>query len=88
MPWPVEAKYVAECEVNLGTTLPNSYRAATIAENGGEVICGNDAWKLHPICDKSSKKRFKRTANDVDRETKAMDKMAKLRCLYCRKWNR
>ncbi|KZL02202.1 MULTISPECIES: SMI1/KNR4 family protein [unclassified Pseudovibrio] len=72
MPCPVEEKYVAECEVNLGSTLPISYRTAMIAEDGGEVICDNDTWKLHPICDNSDKKRFKRTANDVVCETKAM----------------
>jgi len=72
MPWPVEEKYVVECEVDLGSILPTSYRTAMIAENGGEVICDNDTWKLHPICDKSDKKRFKRTASDVVRETKAM----------------
>lgn len=43
-----------------------------IAENGGAVICDNDAWQLHPIRDKSEKKRLQRTANDVVRETKAM----------------
>ena len=56
----------------MGTTLPTSYGAAMIAENGGEVICDNDTWKLHPIWDKSDKKRLKKTANNVARETKAM----------------
>ncbi|MHA6262370.1 SMI1/KNR4 family protein [Arenibacterium sp. CAU 1754] len=72
MPWPVDEQYVVECERNLGISLPKSYRASMIAENGGEVICDNDTWKLHPIWDKSDKKRLKRTANDVLRETKAM----------------
>jgi hypothetical protein len=41
-------------------------------QNGGVVLCDHDTWNLHPIWDKSDKKRLKRTSNDVTRETNAM----------------
>lgn len=43
-----------------------------MAQNGGVIWGDGDEWNLHPIWDKSDKKRLKRTSNDVVRETKAM----------------
>lgn len=70
MPWPVDEIYFAECEKALGLALPASYRSSMISQNGGEIDCDGDYWKLHPVWDKSDKKRLKRTSNDVARETK------------------
>lgn len=72
MPWPVTEGYVQDCENALGFTLPDSYRNAMMNQNGGAVVCDGDTWNLHPIWDKSDKRRLKRTANDVARETNAM----------------
>lgn len=72
MPWPVSEKYVLDCENELGATLPDSYRTAMINDNGGAVICDRDTWNLHPMWDKSDKKRLKRTFNSVVRETNSM----------------
>jgi hypothetical protein len=71
MPWPVAENYVKDCENVLGVTFPDTYRTAMMTQNGGAVVCDGDTWVLHPIWDKSDKKRLKRTANDVARETKA-----------------
>lgn len=72
MSWPVAESYVEACEKALGSRFPESYRVAVMNLNGGAVQCDGDTWKLHPIWDKSDKKRLKRTANDVARETNAM----------------
>ncbi len=70
MPWPVSETYIDACEQTLGCKLPESYREGMMALNGGTVVCAQDEWGLHPIWDKSDKKRLKRTAMDVARETK------------------
>ncbi|MEP5762769.1 MAG: SMI1/KNR4 family protein [Litoreibacter sp.] len=72
MPWPVAEKYIEDCESKLGFTLPETYRVTMMNDNGGVVVCEGDTWNLHPIWDKSDKKRLKRTANDVARETNEM----------------
>ncbi|WP_106165689.1 SMI1/KNR4 family protein [Tritonibacter scottomollicae] len=72
MPWPVAESYVEDCESALGFTFPDSYRISIMDQNGGVVVCDGDTWNLHPIWDKSDKKRLKRTVNDVVRETRAM----------------
>ncbi len=71
MPWPVAQTYVEACENALGVAFPHSYRRAMMTLNGGAVLCDGDRWDLHPIWDKSDRKRLKRTANDVARETLA-----------------
>lgn len=76
MPWPVDEKYIVDCEAKLGAILPEAYRSAMIAENGGTITCSHETWQLHPIWDKSEKKRLKRTANDVARETEVMQTWA------------
>lgn len=72
MPWPVSEGYIEDCERALGFKFPQSYRAEMMNQNGGAVLCDNDTWNLHPIWDKSDRKRLKRTSNDVTRETNAM----------------
>jgi hypothetical protein len=56
----------------MGVKLPDTYRTAMMNQNGGSIICSGETWTLHPIWDKSEKKRLKRTANDVVRETAVM----------------
>ena len=69
MPLPVEQKWLDDAEVRLGVKLPQSYRDAMANVNGGEINAAGDAWELHPIWDKSDKKRLARTCNDIVRET-------------------
>src|SRR5262249_46377612 len=49
-----------------------SYRQAMMASNGGEVAAYDDVWNLHPILDKSDRKRLSRSCNDILRETRIM----------------
>jgi len=43
-----------------------------IASNGGEVAAYDAVWNLHPILDKSDRKRLSRSCNDILRETRMM----------------
>ncbi len=72
MPFPLDIQYARELESALGGRLPASYLEAMCRHNGGEVQAAGDTWTLHPIRDASSKKRLKRTCNDVVYETKVM----------------
>jgi hypothetical protein len=42
-----------------------------IEMNGGEFETNEDSWILHPVFDTSDKKRIKRTANNISRETES-----------------
>ena len=74
MPFPVEEKYVEMAEAALGTKLPTPYRTKLMRENGGHVKTPPDEWNLYPVKDTSSKKRLKRTFNDIVYETNASRK--------------
>ena len=69
MPFPVELEHVRRTEVRLGVTFPQGFVARMLAENGGEVMIGEEDWLLNPFLDVSDKTRLKRTANDIVRET-------------------
>lgn len=69
MPFPLEEKYLLAAEEKLGARLPESYRRALMAQNGGELALGDDDWQLYPVLDASDRKRIARTANDIVRET-------------------
>lgn len=69
MPCPLDDKYLQIAEEKLGAKLPDSYRRAMMAANGGEVVSGLDDWYLYPIMDSTDRKRFARTNNDVVAET-------------------
>jgi hypothetical protein len=74
MGFPVEEERVAEAEGKLGRQLPPELRVRLMRENGGEVEVrgypGDDpVWQLHPVWDPSDRKRAKRSANHVVRET-------------------
>lgn len=70
MPFPIEEKYIVQTEAKLNVTFPESYKKKMQIENGGEIQTPPDSWLLYPFFDKSNKKRLKRTANDICRETK------------------
>ncbi len=75
MPFPLDRQFVESTEEQLGAKLPVAYVAAMLANNGGEVEVAGDDWQLHPILDRSDRKRLARTCNDVLRET-----------AECKKW--
>lgn len=64
-------QYVQKAEDALGATLPETYRVATMANNGGEVRAADDDWELIPIRDSSDRKRLARSCNDIVAETKS-----------------
>ena len=69
MPFPVESKFIDQAETKLGVSFPVHFRDGMTALNGGEIDTGQDHWQLFPFFDTSDKKRLKRTANDIVRET-------------------
>ncbi|MGE5651527.1 MAG: SMI1/KNR4 family protein [Bacillota bacterium] len=77
MPFDLKEDFVVQTEAKLGAQLPDSYRRAMMAANGGEVSTEDDDWYLYPILDDSDKKRLTRTCNDVVSETAS-----------CSKWRR
>ncbi|MEM8671535.1 MAG: SMI1/KNR4 family protein [Planctomycetota bacterium] len=72
MPFPVDIKWIKETETRLGVRFPASYVIAMSKMNGGAVEVETDVFWLHPILDKSDKKRIQRTCNSVCRETTSM----------------
>jgi SMI1 / KNR4 family (SUKH-1) len=71
MPFPVDPKFIDQAEAKLGVKFPDAYRAGMTKLNGGEISTQEELWQLHPFFDTSDKKRLKRTANDIVRETVA-----------------
>ena len=71
MPLPVDERWARETEEMLGRRFPESYRARMMRDNGGEIEAVADTWSLYPICDKSDRKRIKRTCNHVLLETRS-----------------
>lgn len=72
MPFPLDDKYLRSAEEELDAMLPDGYRRAMMAANGGEVAGDVDDWYLYPIMDGTDKKRLARTCNDVVAETKRL----------------
>lgn len=69
MPFPLDKQFIESTEQQLASKLPVAYVAAMQINNGGEVRAASDDWQLHPISDRSDRKRLTRTSNDVLRET-------------------
>ena len=70
MPFPIDEKYIAQTEQQLGLTFPTCYKAKMIEMNGGGVVADDDLWQLFPFFDQADKKRIKRTCNHIIYETK------------------
>ena len=70
MPFPIDEKYIAQTEQQLGLVFPPCFKAKMIEMNGGEVVADDDLWQLFPFFDQSDKKRIKRTCNHIIVETK------------------
>jgi hypothetical protein len=71
VPFDLSEEYVVQAEAKLGAALPESYRRAMMAENGGEISTEEDDWEQYPILDSSDKKRMSRSINDIISETKS-----------------
>ncbi len=69
MPFDLDEKYIIQTEEKLGARLPESYRTAMMADNGGEISTDEDDWEQYPMLDTSDKKRLSRTGNDILKET-------------------
>jgi hypothetical protein len=69
MPFTLDDKFLLSAEQKLGAKLPDSYRRAMMAANGGAVASGLDDWYLYPIMDSTDRKRLARTCNDVVAES-------------------
>ena len=69
MAFPVDIKFIRDAELRLGVKFPAPFILRMVKNNGGEVRTPMDSWQLHPILDKSDRKRLKRTCNDIEQET-------------------
>ena len=69
MPFPLAESYILQAEIALGATLPPTYRASIARSNGGEIAALFDTWQLHPLEDRTDRKRLARSASHVLRET-------------------
>ena len=72
MPFNLAERFIRAAEDELGAPLPHTYRQAMMASNGGEVAAYDAVWNLHPILDKSDRKRLSRSCNDILRESRMM----------------
>ncbi len=70
MPFPIDAKFIHETEIELGFEFPDKFKQKMIIENGGEIITDEDDWQIYPFFDKSDNKRISRTCNHIGVETK------------------
>lgn len=70
MPFPIDESEVVKFETELGLRLPRVFRERAKQENGGEVATDDHDWQLHPLPDRSDRKRLSRTANHVGLETR------------------
>ena len=77
MPFPLDESYILAAEQALGASLPPKYRAMLARRNGGEIEAEYDTWQLHPLEDRSDRKRLARSASHVLRETEQARKWPK-----------
>lgn len=69
MPFDLAELFIVAAEIELGATLPSSYRHSMLQKNGGELETDNDDWEQYPIADTSDRKRISRTCNHILKET-------------------
>lgn len=69
MAFPVDEAVISAVEKQLGRRFPASHRERLMKNNGGEIRAADDIWQLHPVFDRSDRKRIARTANRILRET-------------------
>jgi hypothetical protein len=69
MPFDLAESFIVAAERELGARLPESYRAAMLLSNGGELEVLEESWQQYPIADTSDRKRLARSANHIIKET-------------------
>lgn len=69
MAFDLSEEELAKTEIEIGVRLPESYRSAMKASNGGTVEARDEEWELFPLRDTSSPKRLSRSASHVLNET-------------------
>jgi hypothetical protein len=74
MPFPVDGKWIQATEARLGVRFPASFVNAMASMNGGAVDIGSDVFWLYSFLDRTDRKRIRRTASSIDRETESMRK--------------
>ena len=70
MAFPVDERFIAIAEADLGVKFPSPFREKMMESNGGGVEVLTDYFELHPFFDTSDKKRIKRTCNSIVHETR------------------
>lgn len=70
MKFPIDEKYIAEGESELGVKFPSTFTEKMRKENGGRIETSDAPYTLYPFFDKTDIKRIKRTANHIVLETK------------------
>jgi hypothetical protein len=68
--FPVAEHLIDAAERELGIRLLPAHRARLARDNGGEVVCDEDCWQLHPVWDNSDRRRAARTASHIVYETR------------------
>jgi hypothetical protein len=71
MSFDLDEKFIVEVESVLAASLPDSYRLAMMQSNGGELEVDDEEWEQYPILDKTDKKRFSRSCNNIITETES-----------------
>lgn len=72
MPFPVDGKWIAETETQLGVRFPASFVTSMARMNGGAVQAGNELFFLYSFLDRTDRKRLQRTCSSICRETRSM----------------
>jgi len=69
MPFPVSQSHIDLEEEKIGRSLPVPLRERLHRDNGDEIEVDDDIFYLHPVWDPTDKKRMKRSASHIARET-------------------
>lgn len=69
MPFPVAIQRIEAAERALGRRLPDPIRNRLLRNNGGEILCDDEPWQLHPVWDDTDRGTAARTASHIVHET-------------------
>jgi hypothetical protein len=69
MPFAVSPDRLDAAERALGRRLPAVLRERLLRNNGGEILCDDDGWQLHPVWDDSDRRTAARTTSHIIHET-------------------
>ncbi len=70
MPFPITQPEISKTEKELNLKFPPSFVEKMQSDNGGELVLENEVWQIIPFKNRSSKKLFIRTNNDIIYELK------------------